>query len=120
VKISRALLIGLLFALAQSALCKSPSLLDQLAKQLQEARQLPVGYAVHYQCPKHIDSLLGIAKQSIKSSLGKPDYIGHEEDWSYFLTSPRSPGQLGGGFPELTFYFGKNDKSSKVTCHLSK
>jgi hypothetical protein len=119
VKISRVLLIGLFFAFAQSALCKSPSLLEQLAKQLQHARQLPVGYATYYRCPEDVDSLIGIEKQSIRSSLGKPDYIGKEEDWSYFFTSPRPPG-LGGGFPQLTFYFDKSDRSARVTCHRAK
>jgi hypothetical protein len=120
VKISRVLNAGLFLALAQSALCKSPTLLEQLAKQLQQARQLPVGYATYYRCPEDVDSLIGIAKQSIKSSLGKPDYIGNEEDWSYFFTSPRPPEQLGGGFPQFTFYFDKSDKSARVTCHRAK
>jgi hypothetical protein len=120
VKARRIFAIALLIASAPSALGASPTLLEKLAEQLQHARQLPEGSATRYHCPEHTAELIGIAKQSVEDALGKPDYIGNERDWSYFFTSPRPPTQLGGGFPELTFYFDKSDKTSRVTCYLSR
>jgi hypothetical protein len=107
---------ALVFA-SQGALAEERSLLKTLAHDLTQARNLPKGSPASYKCPKDKDSLVGTSQSAIRQSLGVADYVEFSPSaWSYFFTRPVPPSQRGGGYPELTFYFGKQQMVTRVTC----
>ena len=106
-------------ALAQRA--SGSSLLAELGKQLHQLRALPMGARTDASCPDNRDSLVGTEQRVLRQTLGAPDFVDHEgASWSYFFTSPVPVTQIGGGFPELTFKFTKNNHVSGVTCYYSR
>jgi hypothetical protein len=123
---------SLLLSLCIASICgaSSPTALDELAtlgRQLRHARSLPVGAPTGLSCPQQLDRFAGLQKRQIAASLGKPDYTPGPDsqwrksgEWCYFFTSPVPEGQLGGGFPELTFIFDRHDHVVRTTCHYSR
>ena len=121
------LFISLYFAIL--CMAGSPDVVDDLAKlgrQLRHLRSLPGGAPTSASCPKNLSRFTGLQKKQIADALGAPDYTegGSKTDkpleWSYFFTSPVPEGQLGGGFPELTFIFGRHGRVMQTTCYYSR
>jgi hypothetical protein len=116
-------LIAISAALAlvcHSAFGKERGLLETLATELAHARSLPQGSPTSYTCPKDKDKLVGTSQSAIKQALGGPDYVEFSPSaWSYFFTRLVPPSQRGSGYPELTFYFGKQKLVTGVTCFYS-
>ena len=122
----------LLFSLCIASVCvaSSPTALDELTRlgqQLRHARTLPVGAPTGLSCPQQLERFAGLHKRQIADSLGKPDYTPEDDakwrksrEWCYFFTSPVPKGQLGGGFPELTFIFDRHERVVRTTCHYSR
>jgi hypothetical protein len=108
----------------------SPAVIDDLAKlgrELRHLRSLPVGAPTSASCPKDLSRFTGLQKKQITDALGAPDYTedgsvnaSRRVEWSYFFTSPVPEGQVGGGFPELTFVFGRNGRVVRTTCYYSR
>ena len=101
----------------------SSAVLEELAKlgrQLRHVRSLPVGTPTDLSCPQDIGRFTGLQKTQIAKALGAPDYSPGAREWCYFLTSPVPEGQVGGGFPELTFIFDRNECVVRTTCHYSR
>jgi hypothetical protein len=107
----------------------SPEIVDDLAKlgrQLRHLRSLPVGAPTNARCPENLSRFTGLQKKQIADALGAPDYTegGSKTDkplqWWYFFTSPVPEDQVGGGFPELTFTFDRNERVVRTTCHYSR
>jgi hypothetical protein len=108
---------AVLVLFSQSALGEERDLLETLAIGLAHVRTLPQGSPTSYACPKDKDSLLGTSQSAIRKALGQPDYVEFSPSaWTYFFTRPVPPSQRGGGYPELTFYFGKQKAVTRVTC----
>jgi hypothetical protein len=99
---------------------QSASLLDRLAEELKTMRLLPVGAPTHSACPKHTGTLVGLRQAQVRNTLGVPDFVDADGSWSYFFTSPVPKGQMGGGFPELSFAFGAEGLVAHVSCHYSR
>jgi hypothetical protein len=108
----------------------SQVVLDDLAKlgrQLRHLRSLPVGTPTNLSCPQDLGRFTGLQKRQIADTLSAPDYseggsakVGRPLEWSYFFTSPTPRGQLGGGFPELTFIFDRSEHVVRTTCYYSR
>ena len=108
----------------------SPTALDDLAKlgrQLRHVRSLPVGTPTDLSCPQELGRFTGLQKSQIADTLGAPDYSPggppksrRSLEWCYFFTSPVPAGQVGGGFPELTFIFDRNERVVRTTCYYSR
>jgi hypothetical protein len=110
-------------------MASSPEVVNDLAKlgrQLRHLRSLPVGAPASASCPENLVRFTGLQKKQISDALGAPDYTeggskpGQPLEWSYFFTSPVPMDQVGGGFPELTFIFGRNGHVMRTTCHYSR
>ena len=107
-----------------------PTALDELAtlsRQLRHVRSLPVGTPTALSCPQDLGRFRGLHKRQIAAALGIPDYTPEDDskwrksrEWCYFFTSPVPKGQLGGGFPELTFIFDRNERVVRTTCYYSR
>ena len=107
---------AVLVLLSQNALGRERGLLEKLAIELAQART-PQGSPTSYACPKDKDRLVGTSQGAIRQALGGPDYVEFSPSaWSYFFTRAVPPNQRGGGYPELTFYFGKQKLVTRVTC----
>ena len=116
------------------------SVLTRLEKTLTRVRALPAGTDTHVRCPDGVSFLAGLERQSILSTLGKPDSMDASEPpmvLSYFLKSPRIPlsassvpGLLtadqvvaipvGGGYPEVTMRLGPDNRVETATCTYAK
>ncbi|MFZ2989156.1 hypothetical protein [Ideonella sp.] len=110
--------IGVLVAGLALASDTNP-LLAQLSADLAKARELPVGAKTPYRCPAKLDQLRGVDFATVLATLPKPDDE-NSSSVSYFLTSPVSTGQRGGGFPEITFTRSKTGTVGQITCVYSK
>jgi hypothetical protein len=105
---------------ASSVLADSPPLVS-LGAELKLLRGLPVDARTHAKCPDELSRLNGLKQQDLSKALGDPDYIDKlERSWSYSFVSPRSKRMRGGGFPELTFYFGVDTSVIRATCYYSR
>ena len=72
-------------------------------------------------CPDGRNSLVGTERKVLKQKLGIPDFVNRQDtSWSYFFTSPVPVTQKGGGFPELTFKFSKDNRVVSVTCDYAR
>jgi hypothetical protein len=94
-------------------------LLASLGKELTALRALPVGADSSSRCPDDTRALRGLRKSELTPLLGEPDYI-EESHWTFFFTSPIPLGELGGGFPELSFWFDADGVVENVKCHYSR
>ena len=115
----RNLQLVLLVVLAGCA--SSAPLLISLSAQLQELRSSPRGNVVDARCPADTASLVGLAQAEVWKTLGSPDFVDKSGSrWSYFFTTPRPVGQVGGGYPELSFSFGPTKRVASIVCHYSR
>ena len=88
-------------------------------------------------CPKELDELLGVPKNTIVSRLKEPDYEERMDDerasvryeMSYFLAAPKPMPILddgstmvtaGGGFPIVTLFFDSADLVRKTECSYAR
>lgn len=112
------LLLAALPAQAQ----ETPPLLSELASELKSLRVLPVGAPTHSACPANTTALVGVTQRQLRDTLGEPDFIDKEDhhSWWYFFTSPTPFGQMGGGFPQLGFYFDSKKAVTKVDCYYAR
>jgi hypothetical protein len=118
------------FWFATLCMAGSPAVIEDLTKlgqQLRHLRSLPVGAPTSARCPENLSRFSGLEKKQITDALGAPDYTedgsvnaSRRVEWSYFFTSPVPEGQVGGGFPELTFIFGRNGRVMRTTCYYSR
>jgi len=101
------------------------NLLNVLAQELRTLRALPLDTPTHARCPGNREALTGLSQAQIENALGKPDQAFSPEDpkpsprWTYVFSTPQSP-RPGGGFPELTFTFGPDQRVIQVTCHYGQ
>jgi hypothetical protein len=118
------------FCFATLCMAGSPEVVDDLAKlgrQLRHLRSLPAGADIGASCPENLSRFTGLQKKQIADALGAPDYTPEgkpqwrkSRQWCYFFTSPVPEGQVGGGFPELTFFFDHNERVVRTICHYSR
>ena len=95
------------------------SLLASLGQELAALRALPVGTKTDSRCPDDTRALRGLKRSDLTQVLGEPDYI-EESHWTFFFTSPIPANQVGGGFPELSFWFDLDGDVGDVKCHYSR
>jgi hypothetical protein len=112
----------LLLAAPPAQAQKAPPLLSELASELKSLRVLPVGAPTHRACPANTTPLVGVTQGQLHATLGEPDFIDKEGHhlWWYFFTSPTPSGQMGGGFPQLGFYFDSKKTVTKVDCYYAR
>ena len=112
----------LLLAAPPAQAQNAPPLLSELASELKSLRVLPVGAPTHSVCPENTTPLVGVTQKQLHATLGEPDLIDKEDhySWWYLFTSPRPFGQMGGGFPELGFYFDSKKTVTKVDCYYAR
>lgn len=111
-KTFRAIILLVLIAVPSfGTTAESNALLDDLGANLRQARSLPMGAKTNYRCPEGLEILVGMQIAIIVDALPKPDY---------FLTCPVPPGKRGGGFPQVTFFSGKDNKIESVTCFYAR
>src|SRR5262245_3939780 len=103
-----------------AANAQTPASLESLAQQLQQLRGLERGSPSRASCPEDTSALVGLSQDAVRHALGEPDFVQGPGKWTYFLSSPLRQGQLGGGFPELSFTFGAQALVAEVTCHYAR
>ena len=107
-------------AVMAGANAQVPAPLESLAQQLQQLRALERGAPSRASCPEDTRGLVGLRQDAVHRALGEPDFLQGPSKWTYFLSSPLPQGQLGGGFPELTFTFNAQAVVAEVTCHYAR
>ena len=110
--------------------CASP--LPQLRQTLHDARTNRNTNQRADICNLRLDTIVGVARQSVETSLGTPDYSETTPaSASYFFTSTRRDNALsgnkeeivvsaGGGFPIVSFTFDQTNRVAKVDCSYAR
>jgi hypothetical protein len=121
-----------MLSVASSACAATNAALEALASQLRHVRSLAVDQNTNLACPGNLKHLRGLAMPVVLAALLEPD-LKHDNsgnsEWSYFLTSPSPPVvesegsiqvTMGGGFPIVTFFFGRQETVERVTCSYAR
>ena len=121
-------IFSLVAVAALAATSEADLVLSELSKQVRTARSRPQGTPAGLTCPENTTLLVGTLRSQLIDALGEADFILEPSAQSgrraaaltYFLASPRSFNNEGGGFPEITFELGTDHRVSSVTCKLAR
>jgi hypothetical protein len=129
----RSLAVLLVLTMSSGACAAKNITLDTLASQLRYVRSLAVEEKTNMACPENLTRLRGLAMPVVLAALLEPDFKednSSKSEWSYFLTSPSRSGvesesesihiSAGGGFPIVTFSFGRRERVERVTCSYAR